>query len=101
MILYMYKVCGTSVVTSITNYLRAMSIDNKETLILVCHSVSKHYKRIVFCFIKPTTVVTWFSKLNCKFVIQEVLKRCFKATDDTSVQWLQFMILHIFLPVSC
>ena len=50
--------------------------------------------------IKPTTVLKWISKLNCNFDIQEVFKICFKVTDDTSVQWLQFRILHRFLPVS-
>ena len=50
--------------------------------------------------INPTTVLKWISKLNCNFDIKEVFKICFKVTDDTSVQLLQFKKLHRFLPVS-
>ena len=50
--------------------------------------------------IKPITVFKRISKLNCNFDIHEVFKICFKITDDTFVQWVQFRILHRFLPVS-
>ena len=50
--------------------------------------------------INPTTVLKWISKLNCNFDIHEVFKICFKVTDDTSVQLLQFKKLHRFLQVS-
>ena len=52
--------------------------------------------------IKPIaiTVLKWISKLNCNFDKTEVFKICLKVTDDTSVQWLQFRILHRFLSVS-
>ena len=50
--------------------------------------------------LKITTVLKWISKLNCNFDVQEIFKICIKVAYDTAVQWLQFRILHRFLPVS-
>ena len=72
-----------SVVTSITKYLRAMSIDRfldtympfyYETLL--CNDKCK---KILYSVLntnsnKPTTVLKWTSKLNCNFDIHDVLK---------------------------
>ena len=102
------------VVTSITKYLRAMSIDRflekrnfdtcmpfyNETLLCNEKCIQILYSVLNTNSIKPSTVLKWISKLNCNFYIQEIFKICFKVTDDASVQWLQFRILHRFLPVS-
>ena len=49
--------------------------------------------------IKSNTVIKWISKSNFNFDIHEVFKICFEVTDNTSVQWVQFRILHRFLLV--
>ena len=89
-----------SVVTSISKYLREMSIDrflekiNFDTCMpffsetLLCN---EKCTKILYSVLnthsnKPTTVLKWISKLNCNFDIQVISKICFKVTDDTSVQ---------------
>lgn len=91
-----------------------MSIDRfleKENFILVCHSNVKYCcvminlkKKILYSVfnensIKSNTVIKWISKSNFNFDIHEVFKICFEVTDNTSVQWVQFRILHRFLLV--
>ena len=37
---------------------------------------------------------------SMQFVSKDVFKICFKTSNDSSVQWLQYRIIHRILPVS-
>lgn len=51
----------------------------------------------------PTAINKWRTELTPYGVddisVNDVFKICFKTTHDSSVQWLQFRILHRILPV--
>lgn len=51
----------------------------------------------------PTAINKWRTELTPYGVddisVIDVFKICFKTTNDSSVQWLQFRILHRILPV--
>lgn len=51
----------------------------------------------------PIAVTRWKTDLTDYNVedltVYDIFKICFKTTKDSSVQWLQFRILHKILPV--
>ena len=53
--------------------------------------------------IQPTGILKWKTKLPAiaeSIVMRDVFKICFKTTTDSSVQWLQYRILHRILPTN-
>ena len=50
----------------------------------------------------PTSIEKWnieLTQYGVDISKEDVFKVCFKTTTDSSVQWLQFRILHRILPV--
>ena len=47
----------------------------------------------------PSAIIKWNSIDNFNLIVKEVFVTCFKTTADSSLQWLQFRILHRILPV--
>ena len=51
----------------------------------------------------PSAINKWNDKLSNVLVddlcVHDIFNVCFRATNDSSVNWLQYMILHRFLPV--
>ena len=52
----------------------------------------------------PTSIPKWKTEFSpfgtTDICVHDAFKVCFKTTTDSSVQWLQFRILHRILPVS-
>jgi hypothetical protein len=48
----------------------------------------------------PNSLSKWKAFGVTDICLQDIFKVCFKTTVDTSVQWLQYRILHRLLPVS-
>ena len=47
----------------------------------------------------PTAVLKWNSLLTFDLDTKEIFKICFKTSSDSTLQWLQFRILHRILPI--
>ena len=106
-----------SIITATSKYLRCMSIDRQSTKksinpympvffkpVLLHEKVSKIiYNVLNEKEVIPTSMGKWEAELSPYGVddisVQEVFKICFKTTNDSSVQWLQFRILYRIFPV--
>lgn len=70
--------------------------------------ISEKCTKIIYNYLNekddvPTAINKWRTELTPYGVddisVNDVFKICFKTTHDSSVQWLQFRILHRILPV--
>lgn len=106
-----------SVICAISKYLSYLSID-KSTLKRDCTTFMPFYyesiffkekvtKHIYICLTSNDCVSTATNKWNAEqcdtlpndLCVQDVLKICFRTTNDSTVNWLQYRILHRILPV--
>ena len=61
------------------------------------------YKLLTNKYILPTGIIKWNQKLGHILdndIDNSVFKACFKITNDSSTQWLQYRILHRILPTN-
>lgn len=60
------------------------------------------YKTLNYTDVVPTAISRWNNELphGQNLCIQDCFKICFMTTNDTSVQWLQYRVLHRILPVN-
>lgn len=60
------------------------------------------YKILNYTEAVPTAISRWNNELPLEqnLCIQDCFKICFMTTNDTSVQWLQYRVLHRILPVN-
>ena len=58
------------------------------------------YQKINTKSIIPTGITKWNNISNYDIIPKDVFNTCFKITPDTTIQWLQFRVLHRILPTS-
>lgn len=106
-----------SITTSIFKYLKLLSIDRSSVkripnpcmpVFLQPVLISEKCTKIIYNYLNekddvPTAINKWRTELTPYGVddisVNDFFKICFKTTHDSSVQWLQFRILHRILPV--
>ena len=109
-----------SIISAISRYLKCISVDRStftKGLLPTC-SLPYYFENIVpneKCTkiiynsinktnVIPTSIPKWKTEFSpfgtTDICVHDAFKVCFKTTTDSSVQWLQFRILHRILPVS-
>lgn len=106
-----------SIITAISSFLKCMSLNKNvvesrygpylpfyfENILLNEKCTKVIYNCINKNNIVPTSIYKWNEELSPhgleNICIQDVFKICFKITMDSSLQWLQYRILHRILPV--
>ena len=72
-------------------------------LILHTKCTQSVYKQLNVNHVIPTSVHKWNLELvpyGIEICVKDVFTVCFKTTKDSSIQWLQYRILHRILPVN-
>lgn len=114
---YIPPMLYNSLICAISKYLTYLSID-KSTLKRDCTTFMPFYyesiflkekvtKHIYICLTSNDCVPTAINKWNAELCdilpndlcVQDVFKICFRTTNDSTVNWLQYRILHRILPV--
>ena len=57
------------------------------------------YQFLNYMEVNPSSILKWNAHYAADIKTPEVFKNCFRITVDSSLQWLQFRILHRILPV--
>ena len=106
-----------SIISAISKYMSFLSID-RSSLIRDCSPFMPYYfesillkdkitKYIYICLTsndcKPSAINKWNNELSDVLVddlcVYDVFNVCFRTTNDSTVNWLQYRILHRILPV--
>ena len=59
------------------------------------------YKQLNMNIVTPTSVTKWNLELTpygVEICVNDIFTLCFKTTKDTSIQWMQYRLLHTILP---
>ena len=108
-----------SIISSISKFLNVMSVKRSEVkkkcfpyipLYFKPILLNKKCSKVLYDMINsnniiPKAIQKWNTELTPhlenNISTKELFKVCFKTTMDTQVQWLQYRIIHKFIPTKC